>query len=249
MRTLPIFLLLLFTGCKQAANKIIDTYSNGQTKTEYIYPDKSDTSKYTCNVYYETGKLKHKTEVVNGMFVGDKISYHANGVVERIERLSQPTALNDARYDCHITNYRPDGTKESEYNYVKDKVNGLATDYDSSGVITRTTDYIDGKMNGKETLYFTNGKIKSIAFVKNDTLRGYHIDFKENGDTLKWFNNGEYGVNGMFQKKWLDNGQVLTGNYGDTLRSYVIWNWFDKDNKKIKTKVDKSKNEQYIEPE
>ena len=121
-------MLLLFVGCKQAINKIIDNYPSGQTKTEYIFPDKNDTSKYTCNVYYETGKLKHKTEVVDGMFVGDKISYHANGEVERIEKLSRPTALDDARYDCHITNYRPDGTKESEYKYVNDKINGLVTD-------------------------------------------------------------------------------------------------------------------------
>jgi antitoxin component YwqK of YwqJK toxin-antitoxin module len=104
-------------------------------------------------------------------------------------------------------------------------------------------------MNGKEILYFPSGKTKSIAFVKNDTLRGFDIDFKENGDTLKWFYKGEHGLNGVFHKKWLDNGLILTGQYGNSLRSYVVWNWWDKTNKIFKSKVAKSKNEEYVAPE
>ena len=104
-------------------------------------------------------------------------------------------------------------------------------------------------MNGKEILYYESGEIKRIAFVKNDTLRGFDIDFKQNGDTLKWFHGGGYGLNGMFYKKWLDNGLILTGNYGDTLRSYVVWKWWAKTNKVVKSKMVKSKNEEYIAPE
>ena len=250
MRTFPIILtLLLLVGCNQASHKIIDKYQNGQTKTEYIFPDKSDTSKYSCLVYYENGKLKHKTEVIDNMFAGDKLSYYENGVLERIENLSHPTALDDSLYDCHITNYRPNGTKESDYTYINDKISGLGTDYDSTGNIARTAEYIDGKMNGQETHYFPNGKIKSILFVKNDTIRGLDISFKENGDTLKWFHNGEFGINGMFYKKWLTDGRILTGNLGDSSRSFVIWKWYDKNNNELKTKIDKSKNEKYTAPE
>ena len=238
MKTFPTILLILLVGCKQATTKIIDTYANGQTETEYIYPDKSDTSKYTLKVYYETGKLKHKTEVVNGMFVGDKISYHANGVIERIERLTHPTALDDAKYDCHITIYRPDGTKESDYIYENGTVNGIATDYDSTGNIARTTEYIDGKVNGVSTLYYLNGKTKSIAHIKNDSAYGFQYEFSETGDTLKAEVHYGFSVQGVFYKKWLPNRLILTGSYGDSDRTYVIWKWLDKNGIEIRHKVD-----------
>ena len=97
--------------------------------------------------------------------------------------------------------------------------------------------------------YFSNGNVKNIAFVKNDTLIEVDIYFKENGDSLKWFHNGVYGINGMFYKKWLEDGRMLTGNYGDTLRSFVVWKWFNENNKEVKSKIQKSKNEKYIAPE
>jgi antitoxin component YwqK of YwqJK toxin-antitoxin module len=216
---------------------------------EYFYPDKKDTSSYTCKVYYESGKLKHETQVASNMFIGEKKTFFENGNIKRIEKLNQSTLLDATVYDCHITNFRIDGTKESEYQYLNDKITGLTIDYDSTGNKTRTAEYVNGKMNGKETLYFPSGGIKSIAFVKNDTLKGFDIDFKDNGDTLKWFHNGEYGFNGIFYKKWLDNGLILTGQYGDRLRSYVTWKWRDKTNNVVKSKIDKSKNDEYVAPE
>jgi antitoxin component YwqK of YwqJK toxin-antitoxin module len=250
MRTYPFFLFLLFMfGCKESTQKVVGRYPSGQIMTEYFYPNKTDTSSYTCKVYYENGRLKHETQIASNMFIGEKKTFFENGKLQRIEKLSRPTPLDATKYDCYITNFRPDRTKESEYQYVNDKINGLVIDYDSKGRKARTAEYMDGKINGKETLYFPTGNIKSIAFVKNDTLRGFDIDFKESGDTLKWFHSGEYGLNGMFYKKWLDNGLVLTGNYGDTIRSYVVWNWWDKTNKKVKSKIAKSKNEEYVAPE
>jgi antitoxin component YwqK of YwqJK toxin-antitoxin module len=247
--SLFFLLLLLIFGCKEPTQKVIDRYPNGQIMTEYYYPDKSDTSNYTCKVYYENGKLKHETHVASNMFVDEKKTFFDNGKLQRIEQLSQPTPLDANKYDCYIINFRLDGTKESEYKYVNDKINGLTIDYDSTGRKARTAEYVDGKMNGQEILYYHSGKVKSIAFVKNDTLRGFDIDFKESGDTLKWFHNGENGINGMFYKKWLGNDLILTGNYGDSLRSYVVWRWWDKANRLVKKKVAKSKDEEYIAPE
>jgi antitoxin component YwqK of YwqJK toxin-antitoxin module len=247
--SLYYILLLLILGCKEPVKKVVDRYPNGKIMTEYLYPDKDDTTNYACKVYYENGVLKHETQIVFDMFIGEKKTFFKNGRLQRVEKLSQPTPQDASKYDCYIINFRPDGTKESEYQYVNGKINGLATDYDSTGKIARTTEYVDGKMNGKETLYYESGKIKDIAFVKNDTLRGFEIDFKENGDTLDWFHNGEYGFNGVFRKKWLDNGLILTGHHGDSMRSYVVWKWWDKANKLVKSKVAKSKEGVYPDPE
>ena len=242
-------LLIVILGCKEPTQKVIDRYPNGQTMTEYFYPNKGDTLNYTCKVYYESGKLKHETQISYNMFVGEKKTYFENGKLERVEKLTRPTPLDDSTYDCYIINFRHDGTKKSEYQYVNNELNGLSIDYDSVGKKVRSAEYTNGKMNGKETLYYPSGKIKGIAYVKNDTLRGFHFHFKENGDTLKWFHNGEFGFNGVFYKKWLDNGLTLTGHHGDSSRSFVIWKWWDKYHNMVKSKIARSENEEYPTPE
>ncbi len=223
--------------------------------TEYVYKDKSDTSSYICKVYYENGTLKHETQISNNKFVGEKKSFFENGKIERIEKLSNPTPLDTDRYDCYIINYRPDGTKESEYQYVNDKLDGLAKDYDSSGKITRTTEYIDGKVNGLSILYHLNGKIKSLVHCRNDSAYGYEYEFDKNGDTLRArIHYGFSDENGVSLKKWLSNGRILTRSYGDSNRTFLIWKWYDKRGKLIKSLVDRgsfvdSITNKFVEPE
>ncbi len=243
-----LFVLLFFVtiiGCKQTNHKIIDKYPDGQTKTEYIY-DNDDTTKFTCIIYHENGNPLYKTQVVNNMFVGEKIIYNENGIIERIEKLIRPISVYDSTYDCLITTYRPNGTKISEYKYLNDEIDGIAIDYDSLGRPAISTEYREGRIDGKKATFYAGGGIKNLIFIKNDTIRGLDIDFKENGDTLKWFSNSGKG---QFYKKWLNNGNILTGTYGDAPGTYVIWDWFDKTNSKIKTKIDKSPIGKYIAPE
>lgn len=240
MWTFPITLLaILFIGCKQTTKSIIDTYPNGQPMTEYIYPDMNDTSNYVCKVYYENGQLKHETKIENNKFVGEKKSFFENGKIKRIEKLFQPTALDAGIYDCYIIDYNSNSTKQSEYQYKNDKLNGLVIDYDSIGRKARTLEYVDGKINGKETHYFPNGKIKSLVECRNNLAYGYEYEFSETGDTLKA--NIHYGQsdNGVFYKKWLSNGGLLTGSYGDSNRSFVIWKWYDTQRAFIKSIIDK----------
>lgn len=230
--------LLLF-GCKQATKKIIDRYSSGQPMTEYIYSDKNDTSNFVCRIYYENGQLKHETKIIDNKFVDEKKSFFENGKIEKLEKLFQPTPLDAKTYDCHIVSYRSNGTKESEYQYINDNLNGVVIDYDSNGNKARSATYINGKMNGKEILYFSNGKIKSMVECKNDSAYGYEYEFTENGDTLKAFVHYGLSDNGIFYKKWLSNGRLLLGSYGDLSRSFVIWEWYDKKRALIKSVVDK----------
>lgn len=223
--------------------------------TEYFYIDKKDTSNYICKVYYESGTLKHETQISNNNFIGEKKSFFENGKIERIEKLSQPTPLDAELYDCYMINYRPNGKKESEYQYIDDKLNGLAKDYDSLGNITRTTEYIDGKVNGLSILYHSNGKIRSLAHCRNDSALGYEYEFSETGDTLRArIHYGLSDENGVSLKKWLTNGRILTRSYGDSNRSFLIWKWYDKKGRLIKSLVDKgtfvdSTTNKFIEPE
>jgi len=248
-----LFLLLLF-ACKQTKKRIIDRYPSGHVMTEYIYIDKRDTSNYICKVYYENGRLKHETEIANNNFIGKKKLFFENGRIERIEKFFQAKPLDAETYDCYIINYRADGSKESEYQYKNEKINGLVIDYDSTSKKARTAEYVDGKMNGKEILYFPTGKIRSIVQCRNDSAYGYEYEFNESGDTLRA--NIHYGLsdNGIFTKKWLSNGRLLTGSYGDSSRKVVIWKWYDKKGTLINSLVDKgtfvdSLTNKFIDPE
>jgi antitoxin component YwqK of YwqJK toxin-antitoxin module len=99
------------------------------------------------------------------------------------------------------------GAKESEYQYVNNKLSGLAKDYDSLGSIVRTTEYFDGKVNGLSILYHPNGKIKSLAHCKNDSAYGYEYEFSETGDTLRAIFIMDSATMERFQK----NGYLMVG--------------------------------------
>jgi antitoxin component YwqK of YwqJK toxin-antitoxin module len=242
-------IILLVSSCVQQKSKIINRYPNNQPKTEYTYSRANDTSTYICKVYTEDGKLLYKTTVVNDRFVGEKLVYYKSGKLKRIEKLRHPIETDDSTYDCRIINLWPNGSMKSRYEYRNNTISGIAEDYDSTGHLKGSRNYINGKINGKEITYFPNGRIQRIAFVKNDTIHGYELYFDEYGDTLKWFNNSTYGVNGIFSKKILRDGNSLLGQYSDSTRSTVVWKWYDKNNKLIKSKVDSGKNEMFISPE
>lgn len=139
----------------------------------------------------------------------------------------------------------PNGKKKIEiiYNNKNDVrgnslINGQKLLYDSLGNLAQTDDYADGKLNGEEIWYYPNGKVWMITKVRNDSAYGFEYEFNEKGDTLTA--NVHYGlsVEGVFYKKWLPNRIFLTGSYGDSDRTYVIWKWLDNNGKEIRQKID-----------
>ena len=79
------------------------------------------------------------------------------------------------------------------------------------------------------------GWLQSLEMIPHMVLS---MKLSETGDTLKA--NVHYGltVDGVFYKKWLPNQLILTGSYGDSDRTYVIWKWLDKNGRELKSKVD-----------
>jgi len=123
--------------------------------------------------------------------------------------------------------------------YKNGKVDGRKIIYDSIGKISQEDSYREGKLNGQEIMYYPNGKIKTYTNCRNDSSIGFEYDFNENGDTIKALVHYGMSVDGIFFRKWLSNGLVLTGRYGDKKRTFIIWKWIDKDNKEVKKLIDK----------
>jgi antitoxin component YwqK of YwqJK toxin-antitoxin module len=165
-----------------------------------------------------------------------------------------------SNYSSIVESY-PNGMKKIEFLYKKENdiknnilINGQKLLYDSLGNLAQKDDYLGGKLNGEEVWYYPNANIWMITKVRNDSAYGFEYEFSQTGDTLKA--NVHYGlsVDGVFYKKWLPNQLTLTGSYGDSDRTHVIWRWFEKNGREVKSKVDSGisvNNEfkQFIAPE
>jgi len=138
-----------------------------------------------------------------------------------------------------------DGKKKVEFIYKSNNdvdgsklINGQKLLYDSLGNLAQTDDYLNGRLNGEEKWYYSNGKIWMITKVRNDSAYGFEYELSEKGDTLKAQVHYGLSIGGIFYKKWLANHIHLTGSYGDSDRTYVVWKWINNDGKEIKQKVD-----------
>jgi hypothetical protein len=62
----------------------------------------------------------------------------------------------------------------------------------------------------------------------------YYFD-SINGDTTKYYhlNNGRLSYP---YKQWLKDGGTVTGELEDSARKLVLWTWYDKDGKALKTR-------------
>jgi len=252
---LQVIIILIFYGCNTPVKnntpvktvettveiiKNIDTFPDGKKQVVYDYPDEKDSLNYLVKQYNENGKLLFEAKAYNKKFIDSKINYYENGNIQSVEKLYKPVSFNDSTYDCDIKEYRENGSLQRSYSSINNLTSGKEISYDSSGRIDTTIECLNGQLNGKEIIYYPSGKIKSIIVFKNNIAVGFKYDFKENGDTLRAFANGGYNENGVFYKKWLPSGLILTETMGNKERTFVIWKWMNK-GKEVKRLISKGK--------
>ena len=240
----------MFTACKSKTEQRTtqEKYSSGKIKTEFVYADKSDSLNYLIYDYFENGKIEFKGIVENGKFVGQKTTYYENGNTKQIDSLDKPCLLDYCCCDGKVTKFDSTGLLDESYYNKNGVADGLVTLYDSLGKVQVIHTYSNGKLNGLTVSYYPSGKIYSTGTYRNDTLIGFRYYFKENGDSLKY----HYAYNetpDFPYKKWLENGQVLTGDYTNAKHDKALYIWFDSTGKEIKRQVAKSQNGHFPIPE
>lgn len=232
---LLLFIIVFCASCKTEKREVLETYSNGDPKREYIYPDEKNKRHYFIIDYYVGKKVKFEGEVENNKFIGQKKNYYENGIVKEIDSISKPCALNYCCCDGKVTKYFSNGKLKITF-YNKNGVgNGPITFYsdDSSEYKLSVYEYRDDVKNGRFEHYYKNGKIYQTGTYKNDTMVGKTTYFEENGDTLKIYNTWK-GKEDFPAKKWLEDGQVFYANYIDTTFDVAIYRWEDKKGKELK---------------
>jgi antitoxin component YwqK of YwqJK toxin-antitoxin module len=219
-------------------NEIIETFPNGNVKTEYIYFESKNDSNYTIKMYYENGQTEFKGIVRNGKFVGEKLNYHDNGVLREVDSILNPCDLDFCCCDGKVIRYFRNGELDQTFENRNGVANGLVSifDRDSTGRLLKTSEYKNSRKNGIEKIFFKNGKVHSIQEFKNDTAINFIYYFKENGDTLKYINHFK-GKKDFPAKKWLKNGQIFYANYIDSNYKEVLFRWSDRNGNEIKREI------------
>lgn len=239
IRLASIIIIFAFLfSCKNEYRKTIDTYSDGKTKTEYIYPDKDDITKYSINEYFDNGQISFRATVESEKFVGVKDNYYENGTLKEVDSIIKPCDLNLCCCDGKVFKYYSNGKLDRSFENRNGAINGQVILYgrDSSGKILSIRNYMNGKKNGQAKTFYYSGNLYKIEEYRNGKLVDYVYYFEENGDTMKinytWKGNEDFP-----SKKWLRNGQIFYATYVDSTYNKALFRWTDKTGKLLRKEI------------
>ena len=235
MRYNHIFIstIIWLTSCKQAV--VTERHANGKPKEERTYLN-SDSSNFKIVQYYPSGQVSFEGNVVNRLFVGEKVSYYENGKVKQVDSLHKPCALDFCCCDGLVKRYRENGSLSEIFINRNGVENGPVYTYDSAGRMETKYEMTDGRKNGEAEKYFENGVLAFKAKFQHDTIQGYAIYFDVNRDTLKMMRYNGQNMDFPYYK-WLRNGQVLKGEVADDGK-HIHWSWMDKNRNILRRKVE-----------
>jgi len=225
--------LICLTSCKHT--EVTERYSNGKPKEVRTYLNK-DSTDFKIVQYYPSGQISFEGNVVNKLFVGQKINYYENGKIKQIDSLHKPCALDFCCCDGLVRRYRENGTLQETFINKNGVEAGLVFTYDTLGRLETKYEMINGRKNGQAEKYFEDGTLAFKATFHNETIQGYAVYFYGNGDTLKMM---KYNGNNMDFPyfKWLKNGQIIKGEVIDNGKQ-ILWTWMDKQRIVLKTKTE-----------
>jgi antitoxin component YwqK of YwqJK toxin-antitoxin module len=240
MRHTLIFIstLLCLTSCYHTV--VTERHSNGKPKEERTYFN-SDSTDFKIVQYYPSGRISFEGNVINKLFVGQKINYYENATIKQIDSLYKPCALDFCCCDGLVKRYRENGILQETFINKNGVENGLVFTYDTLGRLETKYEMVNGRKNGKAEKYFENGILAFKATFQNDTIQGYALYFYGNGDTLKMMKYYGDGMDFPYYK-WLKNGQIIKGEVINNGKQ-ILWSWMDKNRNILKTKTAKFANE------
>jgi len=229
--------------------KTISTFRNGKPAVQIIFNDKTDTTSGQILQYYTDGKIYKKATIYKKRYVDRKVTYYSSGQISQIDSLSQPCDLNIDQCNGTVIRYHENGNISQRYSVNNHELNGMTQQFTRNGKIAKEYELIhDTIKNGIYREFYDNGRISFQSTYKNDTITGFCYYFNEQGDTLKYYNHFN-GALSFPYKKWLDNRQILYGDYTDRSEKSVTWIWRDKSGKEIKRKVAGSKKYGFVVPD
>jgi antitoxin component YwqK of YwqJK toxin-antitoxin module len=245
---IQVMLVLSGMGCGHQVKRIMARYPNGNASTILIYPDSWDTNSYEMTNYYPDGKIFKVAQIKNGKYVGKKVTYFENGNVSQIDSLFNPCARHTKEWDGLLFRFNENGTISQEFTVKKGIFDGLFRQYSDSGVLIKEYYLVnDSIKNGLYEEFYRNGRVSLKLNYSNNTLTGLAYFFDPNADTSKY-----YGFRNNFRtfpyKRWLRDGQTMTGDVEDSAEKVIVWKWYDKNGVEFKREKSVGIREDYFIP-
>jgi antitoxin component YwqK of YwqJK toxin-antitoxin module len=227
-----------FIACNNSQVKIGSRYENGKVEFAYEFPDKYDTLNYTLKMYYPDGKVRKIANVKNGKYFGVIRTYSTSGKIHQIDSLMEPCSVNPGKCDEILIRYYEDGKVSQRYIEKNGTFNGMTQQYTEQGILAKEYNLIgDSIKNGEYKEFYDNGNVSRKAAYRMDTLVGTDYFFKENGDTAKYYQHYPWGK-GFPGKEFHDDGTTVQVHYVGGKSKAVVWQWFDKNGKLVKRKIE-----------
>lgn len=233
MRSLILFFVLFITSfhsmSQEAVNKTDDKglkqgkwvtrYPGGSLRYEGTFGHSKPVGEWKR--YHENGKIKalmnyrpNSARVFATLFDEDGVCY-AKGVFEGTLRdsiwhfysgdiLLQTENYRLGKKEGKSTVYHPDGKMISEKEWKNDLPDGIAIEYDPSGIKRSEISYIEGKKSGRANFYDESGAL---------TMEGSYLDDLSDGTWKMFEKDGKLKYQIIYQK-----GEILNSGALDSMQ-------------------------------
>ncbi|HET6256756.1 MAG TPA: hypothetical protein VFE32_21975 [Puia sp.] len=244
--SIEAILMLSGIGCTHQVKRVVARYANGKAASVLVYPDSNDTTTYEMTNYFPDGNIFKVAQIRNGKYVGKKVTYFESGKVSQVDSLFHPCNRFTKEWDGMLFRFNENGTISQEYTVKKGLFDGLFRQYSDTGVLIKQYFLVDDSVkNGFYEEFYKNGRVSLKLNYNNDTLDGLAYFFDPNGDTIRYYNFRNNKMTFPY-KRWLQDGQTMTGDIEDSAKKLVVWKWFDKNGNELKKEISIGIKEDYF---
>jgi antitoxin component YwqK of YwqJK toxin-antitoxin module len=222
---------------------VVDTYENGQQRTQSTYYKGKLTGNYKS--WYENGQVFCECIYYNGLLDGKYLTwnekgqlikecYYVNGDLhgknilwDEKGQLIQEFNFNYGEKDGWNREWYPNGQLKTDENYENLQKNGTFNKWNESGQLIKEDFYSNGMLYGDCKEWYDNGLLKWSANFDADTISG-----KIHG----WYENGQikYQLDNWHVKMWHDNGQMFYERIPPIINSDTLFErYWDESGKEI----------------
>ena len=174
------FIVIIFFQCSSKENNgatlfLKNPQDNSKEKIRTISVDNAQISFENTGVFYQgkpfSGKLFRldpqtqdtlKIEsYARGNRHGNWIQYFPGHVLKEFRTFDQGKKIGA------FVQYFPTGKKQQEYHFQNDEYQGVASEWNESGVLIREMHYMAGYEEGSQKLFYDNGQVRANYVMKN----------------------------------------------------------------------------------
>ena len=182
-------------------------------------------------IFHPNGKLQRSIEYADGVIADGRYEeFDVEGEVINEKEYHVGVLVRYTPYRENVANgksveYFTNGRVRSEVLYDRGARTGVHSEYDSTGVLFRTTQYVDGKRDGESLTFPEAGKLERIDQFQNDTLRSFFLlSYDDDGRLREKSQHSADGKrNGSAETYWQDGSVFRRSLFVDDTETEILY--------------------------